>query len=83
MTIISPLKTEKAIKLIEEQNTLTFEVDLPSTKHTVAKEIEKLFNVKVDAVRVAITSKGKKVAYVKLNKANKADDVAIKLKMVA
>ena len=83
MIIIAPVKTEKAISKIEYENTLTFEVGRESTKKEIALEIEKLFQVKVASVRTFITSKGKKHACVRLDKASKADDVATKLKMIA
>jgi large subunit ribosomal protein L23 len=83
MIIIAPVKTEKAIGLIEYQNTLTFEVDRGSTKKEIQAEIEKMFNVKVHSVRTSVTRKGKKHALVRLDKSSKADDVATKLKMIA
>ena len=83
MNILAPVRTEKAIKRIEDQKTITFEVHIHATKDSVAKEVEKIFNVKVSSVNVSITSKGVKHAMVKLDKAYKADDIAAKLKMVA
>lgn len=83
MILISPIKTEKAIGKIEYENTLTFLVDMKSTKKDIAGEVEKLFGVKVESVKTFITPKGKKHALVKLDKASKADDVATKLKMIA
>lgn len=83
MNIIEPIKTEKAISLIEYQNTLTFQVGLKSTKKEIKSEVEKLFNVKVASVRTFLTSRGKKRAFVKLEPGSKADDVATKLKMIA
>jgi len=83
MILLAPVKTEKAIGKIEYENTLTFNVKLESSKKEIADEVEKLFKVKVAVVRIQITSKGKKTAYVKLAKEFKADDVAVKLKMLA
>jgi ribosomal protein L23 len=83
MILISPVKTEKAIGKIEYENTLTFVVQNFATKKAIKDEVEKLFTVKVAGVRTFITSMGKKHALVKLEKAFKADDVAIKLKMIA
>ncbi len=83
MILLAPIKTEKAIGKIEYENTLTFQVDLESSKKQIAEEVEKLFKVKVAVVRIQITPKGKKTAYVKLEKEFKADDVAVKLKMLA
>jgi large subunit ribosomal protein L23 len=83
MILLSPVKTEKAIGKIEYENTLTFMVDLAATKKQISDEVEALFKVKVASVRTALTAKGKKHAYVKLQKEFKADDVAVKLKMLA
>lgn len=83
MILHSPVKTEKAIGKIEYENTLTFMVDIGATKKQIADEVESLFRVKVAAVRTHLTAKGKKTAFVKLQKEFKADDVAVKLKMLA
>jgi large subunit ribosomal protein L23 len=83
MILMAPVKTEKAIGKIEYENTLTFEVDPQATKKAIVLEMEKLFGVKVDSVRTALTSKGKKHAFIRLRKEFKADDVATKLKMIA
>jgi len=83
MILIAPLKTEKAIGKIEYENTITFVVDNKATKKAVKQEVEKLFGVKVDGVQTFITATGKKHAMVRLAKGMKADDVAIKLKMIA
>lgn len=81
MMIVAPIKTEKAIGKIEFDNTITFEVDLKAKKADVKKEIERLFAVKVAAVRTYITSQGKKRAIVKLAEGFKAEDITTKLKM--
>ena len=81
-SILYPITNEKAIGLIEFQNTLTFVVEKASTKKQVKKDIEELFEVKVASVNTLITPTGKKRAYVKLEKGFKADDVAAKLKIV-
>jgi len=81
MMIIAPIKTEKAIGKIEFDNKITFEVDLKAKKVDVKKEIERLFAVKVAAVRTYITPQGKKRAIVKLAQGFKAEDITTKLKM--
>ncbi len=79
--IIRPIATEKAVKLIELENTLLFEVDRRKNKTKIKKEIEKLFNVKVERIRTH-TRKNKKLAYIKLDKKNPAIDLATKLGMM-
>lgn len=77
--IIRPVQSEKALTLIDKQNTLTFIVDINASKHDIKQAVEYLFNVKVDEVRTLITSKGEKKAYVKLSPEYKATDVATRL----
>lgn len=73
--------TEKAVMMIESQNVLTFEVSTKMNKSEIKKEIEDLFEVKVDRVRTLIRS-NKKYAYIKLNKKDLAIDVATKLGII-
>jgi len=77
--IVRPLQTEKAIRLIEQNNTLTFIVDRHANKKQIKEAVEKLFNVKVEKVNTLITSRGEKKAYVKLAKEYSAAEVAAKL----
>ncbi|MCG2909682.1 50S ribosomal protein L23 [Sulfolobus sp. SCGC AB-777_L09] len=79
MIIKEFLSTEKAIKLIESQNTLVVIVDRNATKKDIKNEIEKTFNVKVRKVNTLITPQGEKKAYIKLNPEFKASDIAHKL----
>jgi large subunit ribosomal protein L23 len=79
--MIRPITSEKAVKLIDLENTLIFEVERRATKTEVKKEIEKVFSVKVEKVRTSIRS-NKKFAFVKLIKSNPAIDVATKLGMI-
>jgi large subunit ribosomal protein L23 len=81
-SILYPVTNEKAIGLIEFQNTLTFVVETMATKPQIKKDVEDLFEVKVASVNTLITPTGKKRAYVRLKKEFKADDVAAKLKIV-
>ncbi len=77
--IIRPVQSEKAIKLIEQANTLTFIVDRRATKHDIKRAVEKLFNVKVVKVNTLITPRGEKKAYVKLAKEYSAAEIAARL----
>ncbi len=78
--LIYPIGTEKAMNLIEKNNTITYVVDMRSTKKEIKEEFEKRFNVKVEKVNTVI---GKvKKAYIKLEKGFNARDIAIKLKLV-
>jgi large subunit ribosomal protein L23 len=79
--MLKPITSEKAVKLIDLDNTLIFETNLKETKDSVKKEVEKLFSVKVDKVRTSIRN-NKKFAYVKFAKSNPAIDTATKLGMI-
>ncbi len=77
--ILRAVATEKAIKLIQEQNTLTFIVDLRANKHDIKRAVEDMFEVKVAKVRTLITPRGEKKAYVKLAPEYKAHEIATRL----
>lgn len=79
--LLRPITSEKAVKMIELDNILLFETSMTSKKPEIKKEIESVFSVKVEKVRTFIKT-NKKYAYVKLNKANPAIDVATKLGMI-
>ena len=81
MILKFPLRTEKAIKLIETENTIVFVVDSRASKQGIKKELQEQFNVKVQAVNTQ--NKGnQKVAYIKLKPENKAIDIATKLGLI-
>ncbi|MCS7140082.1 MAG: 50S ribosomal protein L23 [Candidatus Nezhaarchaeota archaeon] len=77
--VLRPVVSEKALSLIEKNNTLTFIVNIETNKARVEEAIERLFNVKVERVRTLITSRGEKKAYVKLKPEYKASEIAVKL----
>ena len=79
--MLRPITSEKAVKMIDIDNTLLFETERRATKVEIKKEVESIFSVKVTAVRTMING-NRKFAYVKLNKANPAIDVATKLGMI-
>lgn len=78
---MKPVMSEKAVKLIDMENTLMFELGRRERKEDIKKEIEKIFKVKVTGLRT-LMRKNKKLAYVKLAKENPASDVATKLGMI-
>ncbi|MEK6820564.1 MAG: 50S ribosomal protein L23 [Nanoarchaeota archaeon] len=78
--MIRPVTTEKAVKLIETENTILFEVDRRLNKTEIKQEFEKVFNVKVKSVNIVIR-KNKKLAYIKI-KQGEAIDLATKLGMM-
>ncbi|MFZ8782381.1 MAG: 50S ribosomal protein L23 [Desulfurococcaceae archaeon] len=74
-----PVQSEKALILIDKENTLTFIVDIKANKHDIKRAVETLFNVKVESIRTLITPKGEKKAYVKLKPEHKASEIATQL----
>ena len=79
--MIKPITTEKAVRLIELNNTMVVEVDRRDSKTDIKKEFEEIFNVKIDSINTLIRL-NKKYAYVKLNAKNPAIDIATKLGMI-
>lgn len=78
---IRPITTEKAVKLIDLENTLVFEVDSDLKKPEIKKRMQDLFSVKIISVRTHKKA-NKKFAYVKLAKENPAIDIATKLGII-
>ena len=78
---MKPVVTEKAVMLIEAQNILTFKVDRNKTKAEIKKEIEEVFEVKVDKVKTLIRG-NQKYVYAKLNMQFPAIDIATKLGLI-
>ena len=74
-----PVVSEKAMRLIEEENKLVFYVDKRATKGDIKRAVEELFNVEVSKVNVLITPQGRKKAYVKLKDGYDAGEVAANL----
>ena len=77
--IIRPVQSEKALRLIEEANTLTFIVGRKATRHDIKRAVEKAFQVKVAKVNTLITPRGEKKAYIKLAPEHNAADIAARL----
>jgi len=75
------ISTEKAVKLIEAENTILFEVDRRISKTELRAKIEKIFDVKVDRIRTHIR-RNAKIAFIKLKKENSALDLATKLGLI-
>ena len=79
--LLKPITSEKAVRLIELDNTILFEAPRLSKRDAIKKEVEEVFGVKVIKVRTLIKH-NKKFAYVRLRKENPAIDIATKLGMI-
>ena len=77
-----PVSTEKAVRLMESENKLTFIVDRKSKKPEIKKALEELFKIKVNKINTLILPSGKKKAYVKLSLETPAIDVATQLGLI-
>jgi large subunit ribosomal protein L23 len=77
-----PLATEKAIRMIEAENIITFVVDRKAKKPQIKKEIEAAYKVKIMKVNTMITPKGKKRAFARLTADTPAMDIATQLGLI-
>lgn len=75
------ISSEKIVRMIERENLLCFETDRKIKKEDIRKEVEELFDVKVESVKT-LTRGNKKRAYVKLKPEFIAADVATKIGML-
>lgn len=78
---LRPVATEKAVKLMDVENTLVFETGRTSRKEVIKATIEKLFEVKVAKIRTLMRT-NKKIVYVKFDAKHPAADLATKLGMI-
>ncbi len=78
----APISTEKAVRMINEENKLAFYVDRRANKKEIKRAVEEALDVKVENVRTIITIDGRKKAYVKLTPEYRASDIAAKLGVI-
>ncbi len=73
------VSTEKAVRLMEAENTLVFIVTKKATKRQIKWAFEKAFGAKVARVRTTIQHDGRKKAYIKLKPETLAVDITTQL----
>ncbi len=78
----APISTEKAIRMINEENKLAFYIDRRANKKEIKKAVEEALDAKVEKVWTIITIDGRKKAYVKLTPEYRASDIAAKLGVI-
>ena len=78
---MKPVVTEKSVMMIERENIITFKLEKEKSKSDIKKEVEEIFDVKVDSIRTLVKG-NKKIAYVKLKKEFPAIDLATKLGLI-
>lgn len=64
---------------IDQKNELTFVIRRTAEKGQVKSAIQEMYEVKVERVNTQITSRGVKLAYVKLSEDDSAEDIAMKM----
>ncbi len=77
-----PHLTEKSMNLVERNNVLVFIVNMKATKAQVKEAVEKGFGARVVSVRLHITRKNQKKAYIRLAEGALASDIATRLGMI-
>ena len=74
--IQGPVRSDKADRKAEEENTLVFWVDLKATKPEISLACKKLFGHKPVSVNTLITAKCLKKAYIRLPEGVEASTIA-------
>ena len=74
--------SEKAVGLIDKNNSLAFAIEDNMTQTDLKVEIEKAYGEKVEKVTTLHTLDGRHKAYVKFKKKGAAADIASKLKIL-
>merc|ERR1719263_426210 len=67
-----PLYTESAMKQIEDNNTLTFIVDIRANKRNIAQAIKSMYEIDLTKINTLIRPDGLKKAYVRLTPEHEA-----------
>ena len=78
--IKAPIITEKTANLAENNNTITFSVDVKANKTQIKQAIEKIFNVEVESVNTINVKPRKKRVGRYVGKTNKVKKAIVKLK---
>jgi large subunit ribosomal protein L23Ae len=77
-----PLCTESAMKQIEDNNTLTFIVDLKANKRHIANAVKQMYEIDLVKVNTLIRPDGKKKAYIRLTPDHEALEVANRIGII-
>ena len=80
--IKNPLSTEKAMKKMEDENTMVFIVDSHASKKQIRKAFAELYQVKVRSVNTLNRPDGKKKAYIRLSQDSDSLTLANKIGII-
>lgn len=78
--IKAPIITEKSANLAQEQNTMTFSVDVKANKTQIKQAIESIFDVKVESVNTINVKPKKKRVGRYAGKTNRVKKAIVKLR---
>lgn len=78
--IKGPIITEKTSSLTQNDNCVTFSVDIKANKVQIKQAVEKIFNVKVESVNTINVRPKKKRVGRYVGKTNKVKKAIVKLK---
>ncbi|GMM35647.1 ribosomal 60S subunit protein L25 [Saccharomycopsis crataegensis] len=74
--IVAPIASETALKKVEDDNTLVFQVSLKANKYQIKQAVKELYEVDAQYVNTLIRPNGTKKAYIRLTADHDALDVA-------
>lgn len=77
-----PLTTESAMKMIEDDNTIVFIVDVRANKPKIKAAVAKMYEIQAAKVNTLVRPDGQKKAYVRLTSDHDALDVASKIGII-
>ena len=78
--IKAPIITEKSADLQQNNNAVTFSVDVKANKTQIKQAVENIFNVKVESVNVVNVKPKKKSVGRYVGKTNRVKKAIVKLK---
>lgn len=78
--IKAPIITEKSANLAQDQNTMTFSVDVKANKTQIKQAIESIFDVKVESVNTVNVKPKKKRVGRYAGKTNRVKKAIVKLR---
>jgi large subunit ribosomal protein L23Ae len=77
-----PLTTESAMKMIENDNTIVFIVDVRANKPKIRAAVQKTYGIQAAKINTLVRPDGLKKAYVRLTTDNDALDVASRIGII-
>jgi large subunit ribosomal protein L23Ae len=77
-----PLTTESAMKMIENNNTIVFIVDVRANKPKIKAAVQKTYGIQAAKINTLVRPDGSKKAYVRLTPENDALDIASRIGII-